>query len=266
MAARNFAGGLRQNEKVGILSWIVGISELIQAEIDDEKREAEERKAWSWRTDGDWEGREREREAAFMRSFVDDPAAIPDWTSPGEQQPSPQPSPFLKALASGVILVQLHNTLVSASSRPFALINSFHTDTAKPYRRAENLRFWIKAAELRWDIHIAGDVDVLGVATDSDRPEVWTGLDAAILKWCRGVREDLTREWAEVEAKRAKREAAAADANGEEAAASEGTAAPLVDLMAVRQDLPASSVDTSLTAAINQPSEKDGVLPIGIAS
>jgi hypothetical protein len=262
MAARNFAGGLRQTEKVGILSWIVGISELIQAEIDAEKQEAEERRSWSWRA-GDWEGREREREAAFIRSFVDDPPAVPEWPSPTDPQ-STQPSPFLSYFASGVVLVQLHNTLVSASSRPFALINSFHTDTAKPYRRADNLRYWIKAAELRWDIHIAGDVDVLGVATGTEKAEVWSGFDTAILKWCQGVREDLTKEWAEAEARRAKRsaEGATEGASTEGVSATEGE--PLVDLITVQHDLPASDSTTDLTT--NKTSATEGTLPIGIAS
>lgn len=111
MATRNFAGGLRQNEKVEILTWIVGISELIQTEIDEEKREVAERERWSWRH-GDWTGREREREHAFMKCFVNDPESLPEWSQPAAGQSDDglvQPTKFLQYFQDGLQLVQLHN-------------------------------------------------------------------------------------------------------------------------------------------------------------
>lgn len=205
MAARNFAGGLRQNEVVSLLTWIVGISELIQTEINQEKREAEERTKWIWRT-GNWDGRERERELAFLKSFIDDPDQVPDWTPPTEQSldqtSSIEPSSFLKYFATGLQLVKLHNLLVATSNRSFEIIKTFHTDTIKPYRRADNLRFWVKAAELRWDIKLS--MDVMGVAQniETGHPNAWKAFDEAILQWCQGVRIELCREWSESENKR----------------------------------------------------------------
>jgi hypothetical protein len=203
MAARNFAGGLRQNEKVAILTWIVGISELIQAEINEEKREVEQRTGWVWRT-GDWTGRERERELAFIKSFIENPNDVPEWTKP---ESTSQPSPFLTYFASGLELVKLHNILVAKSARAFEIIKTYHADTTKLYRRAENLRFWNKAAELRWDIHLKWDI--MGVATLADakddnaaKEQIWRSFDEALLKWCGGVREELCREWAEPETRR----------------------------------------------------------------
>jgi hypothetical protein len=196
MATRNFAGGLRQNEKVGILTWIVGISELIQTEIDQEKKETEERERWSWRN-GDWIGREREREYAFIKCFIDEPDSLPEWTPPPHTTDSKElqhPTPFLQYFQTGLQLVHLHNSLVKKSQRSFEIIDKFHTDTNKPYRCAENLRFWVKAAELRWDISLK--VDVMGVVQSSSM-DAWRQFDEAIMKWCCGVREEFSQEMAD---------------------------------------------------------------------
>lgn len=189
MAVRNFAGGIRQPEKVGILTWIVGVSEIIQTEINQEKKEQEEREKWSWRV-GEWVGKEREREWTFLRSFIDSPDELPGW----DEQPldCATPTPFLEYFQSGLKLVQLHNALVAQSKRQFEEIKVFHTETGKPYRMAENLRFWVKAAQLRWEISF--DLDVMGVVHGDDA-KAWRQLDEALLKWCRGVREEITAEW-----------------------------------------------------------------------
>jgi hypothetical protein len=189
MAVRNFAGGLRQPEKVGILTWIVGISELIQTEINQEKKEQEEREKWSWRV-GEWAGREREREWTFIRSFIDSPDDLPGW----DEQPtdSAESTLFLEYFRSGLRLVHLHNALVLKSKRHFEEIKVYHTDTSKPYRMADNLRFWVKAAQLRWEISL--DMDVMGVVHGGNA-SAWRQFDEALLKWCRGVREEITAEW-----------------------------------------------------------------------
>lgn len=88
--------------------------------------------------------------------------------------------------------MRLHNTLVRRSKRHFEQIKTYHTDTTKPYRCADNLRYWVKAAELRWDIKL--DVDVMGVVQGKDA-EAWRKFDAAILQWSQGVREEITLEW-----------------------------------------------------------------------
>ena len=73
------------------------------------------------------------------------------------------------SLQNGLRLVYLHNSLVRKSRRHFEEIKQYHTDTAKPYRCADNLRYWVKAAELRWDIKL--DVDVLGMQ-ELEKPPV----------------------------------------------------------------------------------------------
>jgi hypothetical protein len=191
MAARNFAGGIRQPEKVEILTWIVGISELIQSEIDQEKKESEERERMQWRT-GDWMGREREREELFLREFMDNPEEMPKWTNPMDAGDANLPTPFLKYFHNGLRLVKLHNELVRRSRRQFEEIKTWHTDTAKPYRMAENLRYWIKAAHLRWDVKV--EMDVMAVVHGQD-PAAWKQFDETILRWCQGVRQELVIEW-----------------------------------------------------------------------
>lgn len=189
MATRNFRGGIRLTELTDILLWIEGIDKLTKTEEQLEQEEAAEREAMVWR-EGEWRGREREREWLFLKSFDSDAATLPQWPEPTEAQELP--TEFLKALQDGQRLVRLHNALVSRSKRNFGEITTFHTDVAKPYRMAENLRFWIKAAELRWEIKLS--VPVLDVV-NSKGEESWKKFDDAIFIWCQGVRAELTEEW-----------------------------------------------------------------------
>jgi len=104
------------------------------------------------------------------------------------------PTPFLAALQNGLRLVRLHNEIVKNSTRQFADIRVFHIDTAKPYRCAENLRFWVKAAEIRWDVRL--EVDVNAVVHGEDAI-AWQSFDKAVMKWCKSVREQIATEWKE---------------------------------------------------------------------
>jgi len=189
MATRNFAGGIRDDEHETMSSWITGIRAMVQKDEDMENAERDERARWSW-LDGDWFGKEIEREIAFLTSMDDEGEPLPAWTPIGEAHEVP--TPFLASFADGLRLVKLHNAAVKKSPSRFGAIPTFHTDTQKPYRRAENLRFWIKAAELRFEIFLK--VDVMGVVYNSNR-QVWVDFEAAIWKWCKAVREEITTEW-----------------------------------------------------------------------
>ncbi|OAA62701.1 hypothetical protein SPI_04241 [Niveomyces insectorum RCEF 264] len=112
-------------------------------------------------------------------------------TTDGSASSASAPTPFLQHMQNGVCLVQLHNCAVRASRRRFGAIPSFHADTQKPYRAADNLRYWAKAAELRWEVLLA--IDPLGVVCNS-RPEVWPAFEDAIYRWCRKVREEIAAE------------------------------------------------------------------------
>ncbi|MCJ1463798.1 hypothetical protein MMC07_002407 [Pseudocyphellaria aurata] len=189
MAGRNFAGGIKQEELGIVQSWVKDIENFIAEEQVIEKQEAQDRENWKW-LDGSWTGREREREWLFMCSFLPE-GTLPEWTISGPN--GQRPTPFLQSLRSGLTLVMLSNTILKRSKRQFGEIKAFHTDTAKPYRCAENLRYWIKAAELRWETRLK--VDVTGVV--HSKTAAWTDFDAAILQWSQVVREELTKEWRE---------------------------------------------------------------------
>ncbi|KAI9868705.1 MAG: hypothetical protein M1813_004556 [Trichoglossum hirsutum] len=189
MAGRKFAGGMRQEESDAMRNWVGSVEALIQEEERREQLEQQKRAGWEWMR-GDWVGREREREWLFLQSFDDDPSTLPRW----DESPATFPTPFLKTLQSGLRLVNLHNALVKASKRPFGGIPVFHTDTAKPYRAAENLRFWIKAAEIRWEVRLK--VDVMGVVL-GENEGAWRGFEDAIGAWAKTVRDELVKEWSE---------------------------------------------------------------------
>jgi len=189
MASRNFKGGMRLTELTGIIIWVEGIDKMLQTEEQQEQQEAAERDSWAWR-EGDWTGREREREWLFLISFDQDEPALPRW--PESPLEGPVPNQFLLALQNGIRLVKLHNAFVKKSKRDFDQVKTWHTDVGKPYRMAENLRYWIKAAELRWDMKLV--VPVLDVV-NSRSIEAWRAFDEAVFRWCRGVRAELLEEW-----------------------------------------------------------------------
>lgn len=188
-AARNFAGGLRKHERAAILEWMAGVLVVLDEERRLEEAEVKERASWTW-VSGDWTGREREREEAFLRTMMNGVGAdLPPWIAPDS---AVLPTPFLSRLRDGRDLIRMHNQAVRKSRRLFGEIKTPHEDIAKPYRRAENLRYWKKAAELRWETKL--ELDVMGVVYGSS-DEAWKQFDAALLEWCRGVREEMLDDW-----------------------------------------------------------------------
>ena len=181
MAGRNFAGGLRHDELKVLTSWVNGIDTFLAKEQDLEKGEAEERSSWTW-LEGSWEGHAREREFLFLSSFYTG-EALPQWTPIDAE--NPKSNPFLETLRTGLPLIHLHNIFLKKSKRQYGEIKTFHTDLAKPYRCAENLRYWIKAAELRWEIKLK--VNVSGVVNGKE--DACPDFDAAILQWSSVIRE-----------------------------------------------------------------------------
>ena len=189
MAGRNFAGGMKEEELSAVQGWVRDIDGVIAAEQAAEAQESRDRERWKW-LEGAWTGREREREWLFLCSFLAE-GNLPEWKALDESHPGP--SPFLQALQSGLVLVQLQNAMLKQSKRQFGDIKTFHTDTGKPYRCAENLRYWIKSVEIRWEIKLK--VDVTGVVHCRD--EAWLDFDTAIFQWSQIAREELSKEWKE---------------------------------------------------------------------
>ncbi|KAK3383763.1 hypothetical protein B0T24DRAFT_61498 [Lasiosphaeria ovina] len=201
MATRGFVGGMRSDEFRIMDTWIAGLRAMLATEDAIEAAEAAERASWTWLRPDGWEGHEFAREEAFMRSMlegsadpVDNMSPLPKWTPIDRALPLTEqllPTSFLASLQNGLRLVQLHNCAVRKSRRRFGAIPTFHTDTQKPYRAADNLRYWVKAAELRWEVLLK--IDALGLQYNNS-PALWVELEDAVLHWCRKVREEIASE------------------------------------------------------------------------
>ncbi|KAE8447462.1 hypothetical protein EG329_010735 [Mollisiaceae sp. DMI_Dod_QoI] len=190
MATRNFASGMRTEEREIMEKWVADVYEMLKQEEAMEEAERKQRASWTW-LDDSWEGKNIEREYAFIRSMDPDSDSLPEYKSVDEVTDEELPTLFLGDLRTGLRLVKLHNAVVRKSKRPFGAIDKWHVEFGKPYRSAENLRYWIKAAELRWEVVLK--VDVMGVVNGSDRA-AWKGFEDAIWQWCRKVREEITAE------------------------------------------------------------------------
>ena len=144
--------------------------------------------------DTEWDGKDELREFSFLESLLHDTGgdtgSLPQWTPSSLDHAQTE---FLKSLADGRQLVQMHNAAVKRSKKPFGQITSHHTDIVKPYRRADNLRFWIKAAEIRWETKL--NVDVMAVVNSAPDPQVWKAFEDAIFRWSKTAREEVTRDW-----------------------------------------------------------------------
>ena len=235
-ATRKFQGGLREEERLGILVWVSDVSQMINTETKIDEAERRERESWQWMpssqtststdsnspsttTTGDsddpWINKAKERESSFLSTLL---SLIPQSTFQSENLPTTLPAfsdpscsttiplshdhPLLSVLSDGRLLIHLHNSAVRLSKRQFGSITTHHSDIAKPYRRAENLRFWLKAAEIRWEIKFhhyqyqpqQPILDVMAIVNSSPQPEPWERFEAVILQWCRCVREEITKD------------------------------------------------------------------------
>lgn len=189
MATRGFMGGMKTDEGEVIENWVSGVQGMLQQEEEQEREERELRSTWLW-LKGGWEGHELQRELLFIQSMDPEAETMPEWSPSCDS--SELPTLFLEDMRTGLRLVKLHNAIVRKSKRPFGVIPVFHTNTLKPYRCAENLRYWIKAAELRWEVVLKVDVSAVVNGTSS---EAWIGFEKAIFQWCTKVREEITAEF-----------------------------------------------------------------------
>jgi hypothetical protein len=107
--------------------------------------------------------------------------------------PPPSTRQFLDTLRTGTKLCLIHNALTHFSQRPFGLITRFHTDTTVRYRVTENLRYFAKAAEIRWEIHLDWDVEEIWRAT----PRGDEMLEEQLAKWCLCITLEMKRIYRE---------------------------------------------------------------------
>jgi hypothetical protein len=201
MATRNFAQGMRAEEGETMENWVASVWDMLRQEEEMEVREKQQRRSWTWLDDSLWPPSDSHsepcipREYAFLKSLDPDAETLPEYTplpsatTSDTESETFTPSPFLESLQNGIRVIKLHNVCVQKSKRPFGAIPTYHTDTAKPYRCADNLRFWIKAAELRWEVILK--VNVMGVVNSTDRSS-FEGFEKAIWLWASKVREELS--------------------------------------------------------------------------
>jgi hypothetical protein len=186
-ASRNFAGGLREDEKLAVLVWVSDVGMMIDREAKMEEAEKTERKDWHWMADSRWAGRESERDVNFLKFLLEGVGQ-----KPGAEAAINDPA-FFRGLADGRDLIKIHNAAVKRSKKQFDFIKSCHEDVGKPYRRADNLRFWLKAAQLRFEMKL--QFDVMAIANQVDNEEAWKTFEETVRAWSKGVRRELTKDW-----------------------------------------------------------------------
>ena len=142
---------------------------------------------------GDLPSKEHEKEVkrTSICSFVDD-KPLPELVLATSVAQDQLPTAFLSHFRNGTRLVRLHNAAVHTSRRRFGAIGTCHSDTTVPYRAAENIRFWAKAAELRWETQL--QVDALAVVQGTGGAETWINFEKAIFDWSRNVRTEIAGE------------------------------------------------------------------------
>lgn len=189
-AARNFAGGLKEDERLIILVWVSDIGMMIDKEAKLEEKDRRQRKQWQWVDDSNWLGDAEGRKLDFL-SFL-----LGEIETPLGQTYTTLQNQFWHTLIDGKKLVQMHNAAVRKSKRQFGYVEKWNDDVAKPYRRAENIRFWLKAAELRFELKFPKKLDVLN--TVNSKPDDTAAMEhfkEVIMEWLNGVRIDLTKDW-----------------------------------------------------------------------
>ena len=96
---------------------------------------------------------------------------------------------FLDTLRTGTKLCLIHNALTHFSLRSFGLITRFHIDTTVQYRVTDNLRYFAKAAEIRWEITLDWDVEEIYRIT----PKGDEMLKSQLGRWCQHVINEMCK-------------------------------------------------------------------------
>lgn len=189
-ANRNFAGGWKEEERLTILVWVSDVGMMIDKEAKLEEKERRQRKQWQWVDDSNWLNDDRGRTLDFL-SFL-----LTETDTPIEETYTALQHKFWHTLIDGKKLIALHNAAVRRSKRQFGYVEKCHDDVNKPYRRAENIRYWLKAAELRFEVKFTRRLDVLStVNAKPEETQTLNNFEDVVMEWARGVRKDLTKDW-----------------------------------------------------------------------
>jgi len=187
-ASRNFAGGIREQERLNILVWVSDIGMMIDREAKLDETERRSRKRWQWVDDSNWLNADHERTLDFLRFLLE------ETNISVEESYMTLQNKFWYTLVDGKKLIRMHNAAVKKSKRQFGYIEKCHDDVNKPYRRAENMRYWLKAAELRFETKLKLDVMATINATEQ-ASEVLRAFECTIMAWLKAVRIDLAKDW-----------------------------------------------------------------------
>lgn len=200
LASRNFAGGLREDERLTILVWVSDVGMIIDKEAKFEENERRKRRQWQWIDDSNWIGDANGRRQDFLGFLLQETDVTDE-----DLYPELDDDNFWLTLIDGKKLIKMHNAAVKKSKRQFGYIEKCHDDVNKPYRRAENIRYWLKAAELRFEVK-GLKLDVLAtVNANSGNESSKSALNAfkdTVFRWLDGARADLTKDWNGDEEKR----------------------------------------------------------------
>ncbi|KAK5946653.1 hypothetical protein PMZ80_000796 [Knufia obscura] len=189
-ASRNFAGGWKEEERLTILVWVSDVGMMIDKEAKLEEKERRQRKQWQWVDDSNWINDDRGRTVDFL-SFL-----LSEIEAPAEETYTALQDKFWHALIDGKKLIAMHNAAVRRSKRQFGYIEKCHDDVNKPYRRAENIRYWLKAAELRFEVKFTQKLDVLStVNSKPEEAQIMKAFEEVIMEWTKCVCKDLTKDW-----------------------------------------------------------------------
>lgn len=127
--------------KEAVRGWLLDVHHRLDSEVQMDQQAA---LFWS---EGDWSGRALERCWHFLKFYDPSHDDLPN--------PSYQKREFLEELRNGIRLVLIHNAFVRRSKRPFGQISRHHIDTERRYRATDNLKYWNKALEYRFQVTLA---------------------------------------------------------------------------------------------------------------
>jgi len=177
IAERDGKGGATPEESNIILAWVHQLQDFLRK--TDEETEEKLQTSLTW-IQGDWRDRELDRYHLFLLYFDPSPTPIP---SPSDL------SAFLDALRPGLRLCLIHNACTRRSRRPFGYISRHHLDTKIRYRATENLSYWRKAIEERWDIE-ADNFSVREIIEETTTGDEM--LLHTVKRWCQVVINEIS--------------------------------------------------------------------------
>lgn len=161
-----------------IRAWVEEIKILLHRQ---DLRKKKKHESYAFLIESTQNPNDLKRYCIFLDMFDPSPIKLPDPTTPD----------FLILFRPGVKLCNIFNNFVSQSSRQYGHIDRYHTDTKRPYRAIENLQFFAKAIEIRFERRLPGwDAKEIVRATDRGNGILLDGMKV----FCEAAINTLTAE------------------------------------------------------------------------